>query len=181
MRYETEKTGRQGHPDSTTDTLARSLGVFSVALGVLEFVAAGPLSRAIGMPWNARSARLCGLREIGTGAAILGMRDAAPGIWGRVAGDAVDILTLSRGLSPRNPRWGTAALAFAAVAGVTALDVYCAQVLARESPKPLRPSKDYRNRSGFPRRAEEMRGAARKEFHVPPDFRQPDPQRPMAG
>jgi hypothetical protein len=36
MRYETDRTGRRGHPDSTTDTLARGLGVFSIALGLAE-------------------------------------------------------------------------------------------------------------------------------------------------
>ena len=36
MRYETQRTGRQGHPDSQTDALARGLGVFSIALGLIE-------------------------------------------------------------------------------------------------------------------------------------------------
>ncbi len=36
MRYETQSSRRPGHPDSATDTLARGLGVFSIALGLVE-------------------------------------------------------------------------------------------------------------------------------------------------
>ena len=90
MRYETERTGRRGHPDSTTDALARGLGVFSIALGLVEVVAARSLTRALGMEGNEALVRLYGLREIATGVGILASNDPTPWIWGRVAGDALD-------------------------------------------------------------------------------------------
>ena len=49
MRYETERTGRRGHPNSTTDALARGLGVFSIALGLMEVAAPRALARFLGM------------------------------------------------------------------------------------------------------------------------------------
>jgi hypothetical protein len=177
MRYETERTRRRGHPDSSTDALARGLGVFSIALGVMELVAARSLSRALGMQGSENLVRAYGLREIATGVGILASKDPMPWLWGRVGGDALDIATLAVGLDQENPKRGNVALALASVAGVTALDVYCAQTLSRESPIPLPPLRDYSHRSGFARSPERMRGAA-SDFEVPRDFRQPEALRP---
>ena len=58
-------------------------------------------------------------------------------------------------------------------AGVTALDVYCAQTLSRESPHPLPPMQDYSSRTGYPRGIEQSHGAAR-DFEVPRDMRAPE-------
>ena len=64
-------------------------------------------------------------------------------------------------------------LALASVAGVTALDIYCAPDADRESPMPLPPMRDYSDRSGLPRPPKAMRGAAR-DFEAPRDFRTPE-------
>src|SRR5688572_744230 len=177
MRYETERTGRRGHPDSTTDALARGLGVFSIALGLVEVVAARSLTRTLGMEGNETLVRLYGLREIAKGVGILASSDPTPWVWGRVAGDALDIATLVTGLHEDNPKRGNVGIALAAVAGVTALDVYCGQALSRESPTPLPPIRDYSHRSGFTRAPHAMRGAAR-DFEVPRDFRTPEALQP---
>jgi hypothetical protein len=66
-----------------------------------------------------------GLREIATGIGILSSEQAAPWIWGRLAGDALDIATLSTGLKEDNPKRENVGIALAAVAGVTALDLVC--------------------------------------------------------
>ena len=71
-------------------------------------------------------------------------------------------------------------MALAAVAGVTALDVVCGASLARHArpkPRPLT-AIDYSRRSGFPKPAEQMRGAAR-DFEVPRDMRTPKALRPF--
>jgi hypothetical protein len=177
MRYETERTGRRGHPDSTTDALARGLGVFSIALGLVEVVAARSLTRALGMQGNETLVRLYGLREIAKGVGILASNDPMPWMWGRVAGDALDLATLATGLEGDNPKRDNVMLALASVAGVTALDIYCAQRLSRESPTPLPPMRDYSDRSGLPRPPKAMRGAAR-DFEAPRDFRTPEALRP---
>ena len=180
MRYESEGSRRRGHSDSATDALARGLGVVSLALGLAEVVAPRALARAHGLRGSESLIRAYGMREIATGIGILGSQDPTPWIWGRVAGDALDLATLATGLEGDNPQQGTLGIAIAAVAGVTALDVYCAQQLSREDTRPLPPLRDYSNRSGLPRPPEAMRGAAR-DFEVPHDFRIPEPLRPYAG
>src|SRR5215212_2425032 len=165
MRYESGGSRRPGHPDSATDTLARGLGLFSIALGLVEFVAPRALARALGMPNSKPLIRAYGAREIATGVGILASDDPTPWIWGRVAGDVLDLATLTTGLEGENPKQANLALTFAAVAGVTALDVYCAQQLSREDVYPL-PPRSYGDRTGFPRTPSAMRGAAR-DFEVP--------------
>jgi hypothetical protein len=177
MRYETERTRRRGHADTATDSLARGLGWFSIALGIAEVVAPRALARALGMQGSEALIAAYGMREIATGVGILASKDPTPWIWGRVAGDALDLATLATGLEGRNHKKDNIGIAMAAVAGVTALDVYCAQTLSSESPHPLPPMQDYSDRTGFPRGLEQARGAA-NDFEVPRDFRQPEALRP---
>jgi hypothetical protein len=175
MRYETERTRRRGHADTATDTLARGLGIFSIALGIAEIAAPRALARALGMKGQEGLIAGYGVREIATG--ILASKDPTPWIWGRVAGDGLDLATLATALEGRNPKKGNVGIAMAAVAGVTALDVYCAQTLSRESPHPLPPMQDYSDRTGYPGGIEQSHGAA-KDFEVPRDFRTPEAMRP---
>lgn len=177
MRYETERTRRRGQADTATDTLARGLGVFSIALGIAGVVAPRALARALGMKGQEGLIVGYGVREIATGVGILASKDPTPWIWGRVAGDGLDLATLATALEGPNPNKGNVGIAMAAVAGVTALDVYCAQTLSRESPHPLPPMQDYSNRTGYPRGLEGARGAAR-DFAVPDDFRTPEALKP---
>jgi hypothetical protein len=177
MRYESQSSRRPGHPDSATDTLARGLGVFSIGLGLVEVLAARSLTGALGMEGSETLVRAYGLREITKGVGILASDDPTPWIWGRVAGDALDIATLVTGLDEDNPKRANVGLALAAVAGATALDLYCAQALSGESPVPLPPARDYSRRSGFARPPQQMRGAA-SDFQVPRDFRAPEAMRP---
>jgi hypothetical protein len=177
MRYETDRTRRRGHADTATDTLARGLGLFSIALGIAEVVAPRALARTLGMKGQEGLIVGYGLREIATGVGILASKDPTPWIWGRVAGDALDLATLATALEGRNPNKENVGIAMAAVAGVTALDVYCAQTLSRETPHPLPPMQDYSDRSGYPGGIERSHGAA-KDFQVPRDFRAPEAMRP---
>jgi hypothetical protein len=178
MRYETERTRRPGHPDSNTDTLARGLGIFSIGLGLAEVFAARSLTRFLGMEGHETLIRAYGLREITTGVGILASQDPTPWLWGRVAGDALDIATLAVGLDNENPKRGNVGVALVAVAGVTALDLYCAQTLSSESSHPVPPMRDYSDRRGLPKPPEQMRGVARKDFEIPRDMRTPEALRP---
>lgn len=111
-------------------TLSRALGLFSIGLGLVELVAARPLARSLGTREARPLIRGFGLREIGTGLAILGSPAAPAGLWARVAGDALDLAALGRAAAdPWNRRRGNALLAFAAVAGVTLLDIVVARQL----------------------------------------------------
>ncbi|WP_336488216.1 cyclase dehydrase [Methylobacterium nigriterrae] len=179
MRYEGPRSRRRGHPDEATDALARGLGWFSIGLGLTELVAGRRLARGLGLRGQEDLIRAYGLREIGTGFGILAADDPAPWIWARVAGDALDLATLASGLNNRNRRMDNLMIAIAAVAGVTAVDIICADTLSRETRRPLRPLADYRGRSGYPKGLAASRGAA-KDFAVPKGFRTADALRPFA-
>lgn len=157
--------------------LAQGLGWFSIALGTAEMMAPRTFTRAFGMEDHEGLVRAYGMREIATGIGILAARNPAPWVWGRVGGDVLDLATLTTGLEGHNPRKGNVGIALAAVAGVTALDLMCAQALGAERRMPRLPPRDYGGRSGLPRPPDEMRGAAR-DFEVPRDMRIPEALRP---
>jgi hypothetical protein len=168
--------------DGSTDALARGLGWFSIGLGVAELAAPGYLARFLGMEERTDLIRAYGAREIMTGIGILSQQDPTPWIWGRVAGDAVDLATLAPGLRTGNPSQRNVIVAVAAVAGVTMLDAVCAQRLSshrrtRAANRRWLRAKDYRNRRGMPGSPEAMRGAAR-DLRVPEDMRIPAALRP---
>lgn len=165
-------------PDPATRELAQGLGWFSIGLGLTEVACGGAIARWLGMPRSAPVIQAYGVREILQGIGILGASDPTPWISARVAGDALDIATVLPGLEGDNPRKDNVLLALVALAGVTAVDVICARNLSEAH---LAPSekirRDYRRRSGFRRRAEAMRGAARG-FKPPPDIIGPEAMRP---
>jgi hypothetical protein len=172
-----ERMGRRGRPDETTDSFARGLGWFSIALGLAEITAPRKLARTLGMRGYEPIILAFGVREVVKGVGILTSSDPKPWVWGRVAGDGLDILTLLAGLNERNPKRGNVLAALAAVAGVAVADIVCAQALSQESAARRQPIRNYSTRSGLPHPAQEMRGAAR-DFEAPPDFRTPEALRP---
>ena len=102
--------------------LARGLGWFSIGLGLAEMLTPRMLTEQLGMEGKEPLLRFYGAREMAAGIGILMSDNPGPWIWGRVAGDALDLATLATGLDKQNPRKGNVAIALAAVAGVTALD-----------------------------------------------------------
>lgn len=126
----------QSARDLPPDALARALGWFSVALGAAELAAPGVMSRLIGAPADSRTLsliRTMGARELGNGLAILGKPNSAAPLWARVAGDATDLAFLSSAFSSEYVNKRRLLMSTAAIAGVTALDVFCAQRVGTES------------------------------------------------
>jgi hypothetical protein len=136
---------------SRHEAVACGLGWFSIALGVTEVLFPKAVAATLDARVSPGVVRMCGAREIVTGIGILLAWKRAPWVWARVAGDAVDIA------ATRRPA------ALAALAGVTALDVVTAAQLSREENRPPPRRYDYSDRTGFPRPAAEMRGAAAKK------------------
>lgn len=149
---------QRGRLSSGGDTVARDLGWFSVGLGLAQMLGPRTVAGMVGMRRSAPVMPLCGLREFGVGLGILLSADPTPWIWGRVGGDVLDLATLGVGTVGRRHR-GRAMLAFLAVAGVTALDVLCAQSLSARQTRRRGPRFDYSDRRGMRGPAEE--GAAR--------------------
>jgi hypothetical protein len=177
MAYRYDGDPQYNGASGSERTLAEGLAWFSIGLGLAEVLAPHSLARFLGMDEHAGLIRLYGVREITTGVGILAQEDPTPWIWGRIGGDALDLATLAVGLDGDNPRKGNVTLAMAAVAGVTALDVICAQQLsARRAPSDV-PIWDYSDRSGLPQAPVAMRGAA-QDFEPPEDMRIPEPLRP---
>ena len=154
---------------------ARALGWFSIGLGLAELLAPRLVARATGLAGRESLVRLYGVREIATGIGILCARDPAPWVWGRVAGDVIDLATLAAHTDTGNPLRERAGGAMAAVAGVAALDLACARSLSRPALEEVR---DYSDRRGLPLPPDEMRGAARADFEAPSDFQTPEALRP---
>ncbi len=175
MSYAQERVSPRGR---TAGSLARGLGWFSIGLGLVEVLAPGRLTRALGMRGHEGLVQAYGMREIAAGIGILAADDPAPWVWGRVGGDALDLATLATWLAGSNPRRGNVGLALGAVVGVTVLDVVCAHMLSGEK-RPQLPMRDYSQRRGMPRPPDEMRGAA-SDFEVPRDMRIPELLRPYA-
>jgi hypothetical protein len=159
---------RSGH-----DKLARSLGYFSIALGVAELLAPRAICNVIGLKSLQPVVRTYGAREIATGVAILASHDPTPWIWARVAGDVADIATVAIGTQQHRAKRESASWALAALAAVTALDVICANGLSAEKGHRDTAVEDYGDRSGFPQGLNASVGAAR-DFRIPDDFRVPD-------
>jgi hypothetical protein len=105
--------------------LVKVLGWFSIGLGILELVAPGSITRALGVRGHRGLVRAYGMRELVSGAGILAGRRPGPFLWSRVAGDIVDLGTLGMA-ALRGKRPIFAAGALAAVAAVTWFDMQAA-------------------------------------------------------
>jgi hypothetical protein len=114
--------------------VARGLGWFSIGLGLTEVVAGRSLGRALGMEDRTWLLRGFGLREIASGVGILSRDSPTLGVWSRVAGDALDLAALGSAYTSDNPERDNVALAIGAVAGITALDYWCARRLHSARP-----------------------------------------------
>jgi hypothetical protein len=161
-------------------TTARAMGWFSIALGVAELVCARPMARAFHMRGRENLIRGYGLREIATGVGLLAAEDPKPWMWGRVAGDALDLATLATRVDRKLGADSPLALGLAAVAGATVVDVMTARALGEpheEKQKAVREYRDYTHRSGYPQGVEAARGAAR-DAQIPQDMRTPPALRP---
>lgn len=102
--------------------LAHALGWFSLGLGLSEALSPGALGKMLGLHHHRTLTRVMGLREIAAGVGILTRRRPTGWVWGRVAGDALDLMLLGAAAVSSSKR-GRVAAAAAAVAGVTALDL----------------------------------------------------------
>lgn len=130
---------RQPSSTSSTRSVARALGWFSLALGATELAAPGTLAQLIGARDDEdtrRTLRTFGARECVAGLAILMQPDRPAWLWSRVGGDALDLGWLGRQMVDAGASRQRLGVAAAAVAGVTALDVMTARQLASTRPAP---------------------------------------------
>lgn len=161
-----EARGRRARP--INDVTARGLGWFSIGLGAAEVLMPNAIARALGMPGRGGVLLLYGLREIATGIGILKARNQTPWLWGRVAGDALDLATLAVHSGPGSRL--NVGLGMAAVAGVAAIDVTIAAAMSERDARRSRSWVDYSDRSGFSEPPDQMRGRGRSDTTAPRDI-----------
>ena len=107
------------------DQLSKTLAWFSIALGASELAAPQMMRRLAGLPESSEPVlRALGAREIAHGISIFARPDSPVPVWTRVAGDAIDLAVLFSALGSEDSDRGRVSAAIAAVAGVTALDVF---------------------------------------------------------
>jgi hypothetical protein len=113
-------------------SLIRCLSFLSFGLGAAELLAPRQVARCVGLNQNRDSLiRLLGLREIISGLGLLQGKSNLF-LWSRVAGDAMDLAFLGAAMrSPENDR-RRLNTAFAAVAGIAAIDVVASMLCSRD-------------------------------------------------
>jgi hypothetical protein len=115
-----------------TDTeAARGLGWASIAIGLTEILAPHQLENAMGIHngENTGILRTLGVREILHGVDILAHDDPAPGVWARIAGDALDSALLGIAAT-RTKKPASFATIFSMVLGIGVLDAVVGARLA---------------------------------------------------
>jgi len=163
------------------ESVAHGAAWFSIALGVVELVAPHAVARAAGLrPGSSHVVRLCGIREIATGIGLLRARNAAPWLWGRVAGDLLDAGIVAKLADKHSVApVAKAVSAVAAVGAITGVDAFTAHHY-KQPARGVAPWEDYSDRSGFPGGVDAARGAA-SDAPVPQDTRTPPALRPWGG
>jgi len=122
---------RPGLPSTSAKRLAKGLGWFSVGLGLAELLAPRAIANISGVS-NKHTGliRLYGLRELASGVAIFAQEKPTEAVWSRVAGDALDLVSLGYACTAPEAKRGRITFATANVLAVTALDVICAMQLS---------------------------------------------------
>lgn len=118
-----------------TRFLAGFLGVFSIVLGLIEMFAPRQLAEAYNMEGKETLIMAFGGRELAAGVGILSRlsspdKKLAPWLRTRVAGDALDLTALAAARSGAGEKEQDINTALAAVAGITLLDILCANGLS---------------------------------------------------
>jgi len=114
------------------ERLANGLGWLSIGLGLTELLAPRAVCKFLGVGERTLLVRLMGLREIASGLGIFSQRTPAEWMWARVGGDVIDLALLGAAFQSETANLAGVALATTTVAGVTALDICCAQELTRK-------------------------------------------------
>jgi Polyketide cyclase / dehydrase and lipid transport len=103
---------------------------------VTQLLAPRGVAAAIGAPRGETSRdlmRVVGVREVTAGIGILTQPRPTGWLWGRVAGDLMDLVPLVAAFTSRGARPGRLTLATLNVLGVTALDLYTALRLSQRA------------------------------------------------
>jgi hypothetical protein len=149
---------------------ARLLGWASFGLAAAFLVAPGRIARTFGLEGKENMIRAFGVQEVIAGMGALSV-EAPPAMWSRAGGDLIHMGTLATGLRSDDPdQKRNVLIGLAAIAGFLLVDSLVASKLSSERSRAKGESRDYSNRSGFPRGAAQAKGVAR-DFETPRNFK----------
>lgn len=117
----------------TSAKTAKFLGWFSLGLGMPQLVSPGNVNRMIGVKDDAATRlwqRIVGVREVVAAGGILPQRRPTEFLWGRVAGDAMDLALLAKAFGSKRESTVRLAAAAATVAGIAVADALTASRFA---------------------------------------------------
>lgn len=120
------------------ERLARGLGWFSLGLGLAQIAAPRAVARLLGVresPRHRKVIRAIGAREVAAGLGILSRSRPAAWLWMRVTYDVMDLALLGSTLRAKRTEQRRIAMAAAATAGFTLLDVLAGLQLSRAADK----------------------------------------------
>jgi hypothetical protein len=132
---------RDVEADSALHRFVQGLGSLSIVLGLTELLWGGAICSLLGLDGYNWLIRLYGGGQILLGLSILHSRTTAIWLWLRVAIDALHLGTLFYaytrdslvyGYTPDPSDSTNVVIAFIAVLGLTAVDMYCALKVSRE-------------------------------------------------
>jgi len=168
VRFEGDPKIVQSGPSSLRDPdrLAKCLGWFSLGLGLAELIAPRRFTRALGMEGHETLVRAYGVREMGAGVLTLSV-DKQTGLWSRVGGDGLDVVTLLGGLRRDNPMQRNVATALVMVLGIAVLDLFAAQTTTATHARRRGQQRLYQDRSGFPKGIEAAKQIAKHASQSP--------------
>jgi len=148
-RFSNGNGGQQsGFLDGNAQPLSKALGWFSIGLGLAQLAAPERVAEWIGIrPDEDTQAvvRAVGVREIASGIGILTQAQPVGWVKARVGGDVMDLTLLGGALSSDRARQDRVAIALAAVAGITALDMLCTQQLTQQQDQQQSNGQSFRN------------------------------------
>lgn len=160
MHHQYHQSNNMTRSLSTADKVARGIGWLSLGLGLYQLLAPHKLGEQLGLRGHENKMRACGTREVISAIGALS-DNPAPSIWSRVGGDMLDLAALTYVLQDRhNPKRANVCWALTTVGMMTAVDICCAQALAKRHAYQAGITPDYSHRSGFPQGLESARGAA---------------------
>lgn len=102
--------------------LSRGLGWWSVGLGLTELAFAERFSLRLGFRGRTELVHVHAVREVLKGVGLLTRRDPRPWLWGRLAGDALDLCVLGVTLRRREVPFGWRLVTALTAVGFTLLD-----------------------------------------------------------
>jgi len=117
-------------------TIARTVGLASIAFGFTDMLFGERFGRAVGAKGSGGPLfKSVGARELATGiAAVVAPTSALP-LWGRFAGDVVDLAALGVvAARPGNAKRTAAVATFALVAAIAAIDFAAARAVGKAKP-----------------------------------------------